>query len=115
MIACDECNEWFHGKCVNVTRQQASKVDRYICPTCRRKAKAIKAVKQQIEEPKIRRFVKKATSTSMEPNAPRTEEEYDPEHPEIPGFIASPDQQILCNRLLGNLQRLNRVVAGFIH
>jgi len=34
MIACDICNEWFHGKCVHVTSLQARKIKLYVCPNC---------------------------------------------------------------------------------
>lgn len=39
MICCDNCVEWFHGSCVNVTRQQGKNIEasksRWICPKCR--------------------------------------------------------------------------------
>ena len=28
MIACDVCEEWFHGKCVGVTEEQGEEIDR---------------------------------------------------------------------------------------
>ncbi len=35
MLACDQCNKWFHGKCVNITEEDAKKRDSgFICPTC---------------------------------------------------------------------------------
>jgi hypothetical protein len=34
MIACDICNEWFHGKCVEVTAVEARKIKQYACPNC---------------------------------------------------------------------------------
>ena len=34
MIQCDECLEWYHGKCVNVTPQEATSIDVYTCPLC---------------------------------------------------------------------------------
>ena len=35
MIACDVCEEWFHGKCVGVTEEQGEEIDLYTCPSCR--------------------------------------------------------------------------------
>jgi len=35
MIACDLCDEWYHGACVGITEQAASRVASYVCPTCR--------------------------------------------------------------------------------
>lgn len=41
MICCDKCEEWFHGKCVGVTRQMGRDMeDRqtdWMCPNCVKK------------------------------------------------------------------------------
>lgn len=37
MIGCDECEEWFHGDCVNITAQFAKKIQNYYCPPCKEK------------------------------------------------------------------------------
>lgn len=34
MVGCDFCNEWYHGKCVNISRKQAQSIKRYSCPKC---------------------------------------------------------------------------------
>ncbi|CAJ0759961.1 3282_t:CDS:2 [Entrophospora sp. SA101] len=34
MIECDECDEWFHGTCVNITNEEATLIDKYYCPNC---------------------------------------------------------------------------------
>ncbi|XP_067660501.1 nucleosome-remodeling factor subunit BPTF-like [Haliotis asinina] len=34
MIACDGCDEWFHGDCVGVTESMAETMGDYHCPTC---------------------------------------------------------------------------------
>jgi hypothetical protein len=35
MIACDgECEEWYHGKCVNIRERDGDLIDKYICPRC---------------------------------------------------------------------------------
>ena len=35
MIACDGCEEWFHGSCISINSDQAKTVDKYYCPFCR--------------------------------------------------------------------------------
>ena len=35
MIACDACDEWYHGKCVNITAQEGLLIDKYFCPKCK--------------------------------------------------------------------------------
>ena len=37
MMACDFCDEWFHGNCAGVTEKQGHKTDLYVCPECKRK------------------------------------------------------------------------------
>ncbi|VDI06646.1 Hypothetical predicted protein, partial [Mytilus galloprovincialis] len=34
MIRCDECREWFHGRCVAITPEEADRMDAYQCPGC---------------------------------------------------------------------------------
>lgn len=34
MIGCDQCEGWFHGKCVNMTKAKAKKAPHWICPNC---------------------------------------------------------------------------------
>ncbi|KAJ3289555.1 PHD finger protein 3 [Borealophlyctis nickersoniae] len=34
MIQCDDCKEWYHGACVNMTRKKAEKMPEYICSAC---------------------------------------------------------------------------------
>jgi COMPASS component SPP1 len=37
MIACDgTCDEWYHGKCVNIKERDGDLIDKYICPRCTR-------------------------------------------------------------------------------
>ena len=38
MIACDGgCEDWFHGKCVNIQERDGDLIDKYICPNCEEK------------------------------------------------------------------------------
>ncbi|KAA0191191.1 PHD finger and CXXC domain-containing protein [Fasciolopsis buskii] len=37
MIACDRCEEWYHGDCINVTPKQAEQIKTFYCHQCRRK------------------------------------------------------------------------------
>ena len=39
MVACDDCNEWYHDKCLGVPQEELEKVDRYVCPWCVEKRK----------------------------------------------------------------------------
>ncbi|KAL8863574.1 MAG: hypothetical protein Q9178_000255 [Gyalolechia marmorata] len=35
MIACDgSCDDWFHGKCINMTEKEGDLIEKYYCPNC---------------------------------------------------------------------------------
>lgn len=35
MIGCDECNEWFHGDCIQITEKMAKGIRQWYCQECR--------------------------------------------------------------------------------
>ncbi|XP_005312013.1 CXXC-type zinc finger protein 1 isoform X4 [Chrysemys picta bellii] len=37
MIGCDNCNEWFHGNCINITEKMAKAIREWYCLQCRDK------------------------------------------------------------------------------
>ena len=39
MLACDLCNDWFHGKCVNISSDDAEKLAVFVCDICKLKSK----------------------------------------------------------------------------
>ncbi|KAG0051361.1 JmjC domain-containing histone demethylation protein 1 [Gryganskiella cystojenkinii] len=40
MIACDGCDDWFHGDCVGVAEKDSDMVDKYYCKRCEGKKKS---------------------------------------------------------------------------
>lgn len=38
MICCDTCEDWFHGKCVNITKAMGQQMEQqgkeWMCPNC---------------------------------------------------------------------------------
>ncbi|KAI8048566.1 hypothetical protein BDF22DRAFT_266986 [Syncephalis plumigaleata] len=34
MINCDGCSEWYHAKCVGLTKSKVAKISTYYCPVC---------------------------------------------------------------------------------
>ncbi|CBQ68026.1 conserved hypothetical protein [Sporisorium reilianum SRZ2] len=38
MISCEQCQDWFHTKCVGMTQKAAKKLDEYVCESCVNKA-----------------------------------------------------------------------------
>ena len=56
MIGCDgECDDWFHGKCVNIDRRDADLIDKYICPNCHEKGKGRTSWKPMCRLPECRK------------------------------------------------------------
>ncbi|KAL8759639.1 MAG: hypothetical protein Q9199_000600 [Rusavskia elegans] len=40
MIACDgPCEDWFHGKCINMTEKEGDLIEKYYCPNCSEEGK----------------------------------------------------------------------------
>ena len=37
MIMCENCKEWFHGKCINLSKNEADNIKDYICLCCSRR------------------------------------------------------------------------------
>lgn len=37
MIGCDHCNEWYHGECIGITKQEAKKIKQFCCNACQEK------------------------------------------------------------------------------
>jgi hypothetical protein len=83
MVACDDCDEWYHDTCLGVRQEALEKVDKYICPWCqerrkrrdaRRKAweaeraarKAAKKKKLQLQARELN-LVRKGTSARGKP------------------------------------------------
>jgi hypothetical protein len=44
MICCDNCQAWFHGSCVDVTKDVFAEEQRWLCPPCSGKPSTTKAV-----------------------------------------------------------------------
>jgi hypothetical protein len=34
MIACDRCDDWFHGECIHINEKESEFVDLYFCNKC---------------------------------------------------------------------------------
>ncbi|KAK4469049.1 hypothetical protein MN116_007513 [Schistosoma mekongi] len=63
MIACDQCEEWYHGDCINVTPKQAEQIKTFYCPQCRCKNPSL-----EIEYKNTRNQKPKQNRMSTSPN-----------------------------------------------
>ncbi|KAF9573065.1 hypothetical protein EC968_009025 [Mortierella alpina] len=51
MIACDRCEEWFHGRCIGMKPQEAKKSNHYYCETCQRIRKMLGVATEEPPKP----------------------------------------------------------------
>lgn len=42
MINCEACDEWFHGRCINLLESDGYKIDVFICSTCTEAGRGMK-------------------------------------------------------------------------
>lgn len=61
MICCDVCEDWFHGKCVNITKAMGQQMEadgiEWTCPNCLKK-------KQDKQQPKMTDFLVSSSSSA---------------------------------------------------
>ncbi|GAD94415.1 PHD transcription factor, putative [Paecilomyces variotii No. 5] len=56
MIGCDGgCEDWFHGRCVNIDPRDADLIDKYICPNCEEQGKRNTTWKPMCRLPECRK------------------------------------------------------------
>lgn len=67
MICCDSCEDWFHGKCVNITKAMGQQMEEqgieWRCPNCVKKTKTTpKSITNKVSETQIFIFILHKTS-----------------------------------------------------
>ncbi|KAF9326481.1 hypothetical protein BG006_010096 [Podila minutissima] len=75
MIACDRCEEWFHGRCIGLKPQDAKKSNHYYCETCQ-KIRRMLGVATPVEEP-----VKSTKPKQPKKDRPRPSKDLQPSSP----------------------------------
>lgn len=74
MICCDKCEEWFHGKCVNVTKAMSAEFEQkkkeWRCPNCRAEGpgvvKKVDPKKKPLNQQKLTKFFAKSQKESTD-------------------------------------------------
>lgn len=70
MIACEKCNEWFHGDCINVSRKKAKSIEEWFCFKCLEKDSKlkikykVKTVSEKLHKIKEKKLKKPAKQSS---------------------------------------------------
>lgn len=72
MICCENCEEWFHGKCINITKKQSKSIKDYYCNNCISQNPSLKIKYQPGLEPKLSE--KKPTTTKSSHQEERHQE-----------------------------------------
>lgn len=52
MVACDECNEWYHDSCLGIPQEDLEKMDKFMCNWCVEKGKRQEQRRKQWEADK---------------------------------------------------------------
>jgi len=52
MIGCDNCDGWFHARCVNITVAEAERLGHFICPPCKARRKRKESSKDRRKDKK---------------------------------------------------------------
>ncbi|KAI0982798.1 hypothetical protein GJ496_007960 [Pomphorhynchus laevis] len=52
-VGCDNCQNWFHGSCVNVIPEQAEYMKKYFCDKCRDDKQSVMEVKLMVKQTKL--------------------------------------------------------------
>eukprot|EP01089_Gocevia_fonbrunei_P019603 TRINITY_DN6994_c0_g1_i1.p1 TRINITY_DN6994_c0_g1~~TRINITY_DN6994_c0_g1_i1.p1 ORF type:complete len:264 (+),score=73.40 TRINITY_DN6994_c0_g1_i1:52-843(+) len=73
MIACDKCDDWFHGKCVCINKNEANKIANYTCPRCKDEGKSDIVESENKEEPNKKKKQKRKRKRTEETNPKPTE------------------------------------------
>lgn len=76
MICCDNCEEWFHGKCVNISKADSKSIEHYYCAECRKNNQSLSIIyKTNLAKPRVvvkperdeNKLVEKSEPTSTKP------------------------------------------------
>lgn len=72
MICCDTCENWFHGKCVGITKALGEQMEargvEWNCPQCKKKIS--EDARKKIEENKIMKKVEEEKKDKSSPKSP---------------------------------------------
>ncbi|KAL6046678.1 CXXC-type zinc finger protein 1, variant 2 [Balamuthia mandrillaris] len=67
MIACDGCDEWYHGTCVNISEKEAKSLKTYLCPLCqKKKMKKERAAKERRQKKERRREIQQQQQLQLQ-------------------------------------------------
>ncbi|XP_074645336.1 CXXC-type zinc finger protein 1-like isoform X2 [Tubulanus polymorphus] len=65
MICCDNCEEWYHGDCIDVTQKQAKNIKIFYCGSCRNRDNSL-VIKYKMK--KAKRFIEPERETRSAAN-----------------------------------------------
>merc|ERR1739838_724800 len=71
MIACDKCEEWLHGECINVKESEAGNIKYYYCPKCCKRDPTLKTKYRKKKDKKLDKERKKEKKRDSPPSKPK--------------------------------------------
>ncbi len=73
MICCDACSDWFHGKCVGITKKMGKEMEEagndWTCPKCKSQEEKSETERQSA---KLKDKLKERETTAKKPQMPRS-------------------------------------------
>ncbi|KAK0522125.1 Transcription factor bye1 [Tilletia horrida] len=78
MVECSECEDWFHLKCVGLTKRAVDRLASYTCPTCAAKQAAVKTAAGKTSSKDTRKRFKSPVSDRSSPADSEADSVYEP-------------------------------------
>ncbi|KAJ2959374.1 hypothetical protein NQZ79_g5159 [Umbelopsis isabellina] len=91
MVACDSCQEWFHGRCIGIAEKDVP--DHYFCTNCKTTSLA---VENEVEHSQVKKGKNASKSKVKNAKAKSSKKKPTPEHeqPAVTLEIASPKAEV---------------------
>eukprot|EP01080_Neovahlkampfia_damariscottae_P011505 gene11505-4669_t len=93
MVECDDCQNWFHFECMNLTASQANEMDKFSCERCTNKKEEISKKTTPIKTRKVKKQVKEDEQTKDVPK----EFQCKNCHKNVDEKIHKGDENYVCN------------------
>lgn len=71
MVACDHCEEWYHGKCIGINKRQANGIELYYCDQCKKANPSLETQYKPGQAPLQKKQEQPLAPKIIEPSPPK--------------------------------------------